>query len=236
MALLELRGVAAGYEGSDVLRDLSLDVEEGSVVSLLGRNGVGKTTTLRTIVGLIELSAGAIRFDGEDISDSRPHEAYQRGIGFVTEDRGVFPDLTVEENLRVPVIDEDDGRAIDEMYEFFPKLEELRDSKGKNLSGGEQQMLAIARALRSDPRLLLLDEPSEGLAPQIVENVARVVREITSVGTTLLIVEQNVQFALDVAEYSYIMDDGRIVFEGTDEEIDANEAEVKQYLGVRETS
>ena len=236
MALLELEGVSAGYEGSDVLRGVSLAVKEGSVVSLLGRNGVGKTTTLRTIVGLIEPSAGAVRFDGEDITGDRPHVAYGRGIGFVTEDRGIFPDLTVEENLRVPVIEDDQGRTVDELYEFFPKLDELQASKGKNLSGGEQQMLAIARALRSDPRLLLLDEPSEGLAPQIVENVARVVEEIAAGGTTLLIVEQNVRFALDVAEYTYIMDDGRIVFEGTDEEVAENEAEVKRYLGVRETS
>jgi len=234
MALLELEELRAGYEGSDVLQGVSLSVEEGSVVTLLGRNGVGKTTTLRSIVGLIEPTGGTIRFDGEEITGVAPHQAYDRGIGFVTEDRGVFPDLTVEENLKVPLIDTDrDTWEIAELYEFFPKLEELRASLGKNLSGGEQQMLVIARALRSNPRLLLLDEPSEGLAPQIVENVGRVVEEIGEAGMTLLIVEQNVQFALEVADYTYIMDNGQVVFEGTEAEIEAADEEVETYLGVR---
>jgi len=234
MALLELDGIGAGYGGSDVLQNVSLSVEDGSVVTLLGRNGVGKTTTLRTVVGLVEPTAGTVRFGGDDVTGKPPHVAYDRGIGFVTEDRGVFPDLTVEENLRVP--DVDDGRSLDELYDFFPKLRELRTSRGKHLSGGEQQMLAIARALRSDPRLLLLDEPSEGLAPQIVENVGSVIEEIAAGGTTLLIVEQNVRFALAVAEYTYIMDGGHIVFEGSDEDVDANAEEVRRYLGVRETA
>jgi len=234
MALLELDGIGAGYGGSDVLQDVSLSVEDGSVVTLLGRNGVGKTTTLRTVVGLVEPTVGTVRFDGDDVTGRPPHVAHDRGVGFVTEDRGVFPDLTVEENLRVP--DVDDGRSLDELYDFFPKLRELRTSRGKHLSGGEQQMLAIARALRSDPRLLLLDEPSEGLAPQIVENVGAVIEEIAAGGTTLLIVEQNVRFALAVAEYTYIMDGGRIVFEGSDEDVDANAEEVRRYLGVRETA
>ena len=234
MALLDVDDLSAGYGGSDILRGVSLSIEEGSVVTLLGRNGVGKTTTLRSIVGLITPSAGTVRFDGEDITGYAPHVVYERGTGFVTEDRGIFPELTIEENLRVPLID-DGGRPISEMYEFFPKLEELQRSKGKNLSGGEQQMLAIARALRANPRLLILDEPSEGLAPQIIENVASVIKQIASDGTTLLVVEQNVKFALDIAEYTYIMDDGRVVFEGTDAEVNENEAEVKQYLGVSET-
>lgn len=234
MGLLELDDIAAGYEGSDVLQGVSLSVDEGNVVALLGRNGAGKTTTLRTMVGLLESSAGTVRFDGKDITGGPPHAVYERGVGFVTEDRGVFPDLTVEENLRVPVTG-DQTRSIEELYEFFPKLRELRTSMGKNLSGGEQQMLAIARALRGDPRLLLLDEPSEGLAPQIVENVGRVVEEIADAGMTLLIVEQNVAFALEVAEYAYIMDHGQIVFEGTDVEIKANDEAVEQYLGIRES-
>jgi len=234
MALLELDGIGAGYGGSDVLQDVSLSVEDGSVVTLLGRNGVGKTTTLRTVVGLVEPTAGTVRFDGDDVTGGPPHVAHDHGVGFVTEDRGVFPDLTVEENLRVP--DVDDGRSLDELYDFFPKLRELRTSRGKHLSGGEQQMLAIARALRSDPRLLLLDEPSEGLAPQIVENVGAVIEEIAAGGTTLLIVEQNVRFALAVAEYTYIMDGGQIVFEGSDEDVDANAEEVRRYLGIRETA
>lgn len=235
MPLLDLNDVAAGYEGSNILQGISLSVAEGNVVSLLGRNGAGKTTTLRTIFGLLNPTAGAIRFDGKDITTIPPHAVYDHGIGFVTEDRGIFPELTVEENLRVPNISNNE-REIVELYEFFPKLRELKSSAGKDLSGGEQQMLAIARALRSDPRLLLLDEPSEGLAPQIVEDVGQVVQEIAEDGTTVLLVEQNVEFALAISEYMYIMDSGQIVFEGTDASVRSSENKIERYLGVRKTS
>lgn len=235
MAILELNDVAAGYEGSNILQGISLSVAEGNVVSLLGRNGAGKTTTLRTIFGLLNPTAGTVRFDGKDITTIPPHAVYDHGIGFVTEDRGIFPDLTVEENLRVPNISNNE-REIVELYEFFPKLRELKSSAGKDLSGGEQQMLAIARALRSNPRLLLLDEPSEGLAPQIVEDVGQVVQEIAEDGTTVLLVEQNVEFALAISEYMYIMDSGQIVFEGTDANVRSSENKIERYLGVRKTS
>lgn len=235
MAILELNDVAAGYEGSNILQGISLSVAEGNVVSLLGRNGAGKTTTLRTIFGLLNPTAGTVRFDGKDITTIPPHAVYDHGIGFVTEDRGIFPDLTVEENLRVPNISSNE-REIVELYEFFPKLRELKSSAGKDLSGGEQQMLAIARALRSNPRLLLLDEPSEGLAPQIVEDVGQVVQEIAEDGTTVLLVEQNVEFALAISEYMYIMDSGQIVFEGTDANVRSSENKIERYLGVRKTS
>lgn len=230
--LLQLSDVHAGYAGSDVLEGVDLAVPEGSVVTLLGRNGVGKTTTLRTIVGLLSVTAGTIQYDGEDVTGWEPHQAYGSGIGIVTEERDIFPDLTVEENLRVPVVEGGEERSIEEIYEFFPKLEEVRQSMGKHLSGGEQQMLAIARALRRRPRLLLLDEPSEGLAPQIVEDVAEIIKRIAAEETTLLLVEQNVKFALDVASEAYIMDSGRIVYEGTAEAVEAGEADVERFLGV----
>ena len=235
MALLELKDIYAGYEGGNVLSGVSFSIEEGSVVSLLGRNGVGKTTTLRSIVGVINPNAGTVSFDGEDISTLDPHETYSRGIGLVPEDRGIFPDLTVHENLRVPIVSADTERSIAEIYDFFPKLEELQESKGKNLSGGEQQMLAIGRALRQNPRLLLLDEPSEGLAPQIIENVGRAIESIADEGMTIIVVEQNTKFALDVSSYAHIMVDGELKMEGTTAELREQKDVIEQYLGVHET-
>lgn len=234
MALLEVENIYAGYGGGDVVQDVSLSVEEGSVVTLLGRNGVGKTTALRTIVGMISPRSGTIRFESEDITELQPHNTYKRGISLVPEDRSIFPDLTVEENLRVPIVEEDNNRTIEEIYKFFPKLQELRNSKGKNLSGGEQQMLAIGRALRQNPRLLLLDEPSEGLAPQIIEDVAATVEEIAAQGTTILLVEQNVKFAFDISSYGYIMEDGKIVLEGAIELLQ-QEKNIEQHLGIHST-
>lgn len=232
--LLQVQDLHAGYAGGDVLHGVSLAVQEGSVVVLLGRNGVGKTTTLRAITGLISPTGGEVRFDGEDITGFRPHETYELGIGLVPEDRGIFPGLTVAENLRVPVI-AGEGRGEPELFDLFPQLEELRESKGRHLSGGEQQMLAIARALRADPRLFLLDEPSEGLAPQIVEDVANTIAKIAAENTTIFLVEQNVRFALDIATYVYVMDDGEIVLEGPVDDIRAQEETLEQYLGVHET-
>lgn len=235
MALLELSDVHAGYEGGNVIHGISLSIEEGTVVSLLGRNGVGKTTTLRSIVGVVTPTAGAVEFDSVDISNSAPHETYTQGISLVPEDRGIFPDLTVHENLRVPVVDAETERSIDEIYGYFPKLEELRDSKGKNLSGGEQQMLAIGRALRQNPRLLLLDEPSEGLAPQIIEDVGRAIEAIAEEGMTILIVEQNTKFALDISSHAYIMTDGQIEMDGSTDELRKDKDTLEKYLGVHET-
>lgn len=237
MALLELDDVRAGYSKSTVLQGVTLSVEEGTVTSLLGRNGVGKTTTLRTITGRLTPESGTITFKGEEINGTPPSAVHDKGIGMVTEDRGVFPELTVRENLLVPKESRSDtGRSIDDVYEDFPKLQELQDSEAGNLSGGEQQMLVIARALRSGPELLLLDEPSEGLAPQIVENVADIVRDVVESGTTVLLVEQNVNLALDLADYNYVMDQGRIVLEETSENIRANPDEAEQYLSIRRRS
>lgn len=232
--LLAVHDLHAGYAGGDVLHGVSLTVEPGTVAVLLGRNGVGKTTTLRAIVGLQPPTAGTIEFDGEDITGCRPHEAYNRGIGFVPEDRGIFPELTVQENLRVPIVGTN-ARTVTELFELFPQLDEVRGSKGKHLSGGEQQMLAIARALRANPRLFLLDEPSEGLAPQIVATVAEAITSIAAEGTTVFLVEQNVRFALDIASYAYVMDDGQIALEGPVDHLREQDETLEQYLGIHET-
>jgi branched-chain amino acid transport system ATP-binding protein len=176
---------------------------------------------------------GSITFEEEDITGIPTHQVYGRGIVMVPEDRGMFPNLTVRENLRVPIQSSPDGmRSVKELFEMFPRLEERSESKGKHLSGGEQQMLTIARALRCRPRLLLLDEPSEGLAPQIVQDVREIIQNIGATGTTVLLVEQNVEMVLDLASYVYIMDAGRIVFEGDPASVRDQETEVRQYLGV----
>lgn len=236
--LLEVSDISAGYAESIVLHDVSLNVQEGTVTALLGRNGVGKTTTLRTIVGLLEPREGTVHFDGEDITGLSPHEIYARGIGMVPEDRRIFPKLTVEENLQVPIMEDATGEwEIEELYEFFPKLAELRESEGRALSGGELQMLSIARALRPDPTLLLLDEPSEGLAPQIVQDVAEIIEDISETGTTVVLVEQNIKLALELSDYAYVMDMGEIVFDGEARELAADEELVQRHLGVeQETS
>ena len=235
MSLLELEDVVAGYGGSPVLDEVSLEVDE-NVVGLVGRNGVGKTTTLKSIIGLLEIESGSVRFDGTDITDWSPHQSYDAGLGLIQEDRGIFPDLTVVENLQVPIVERtDDEYIVEELFDFFPRLEERKEANGDYLSGGEQQMLATARALRSKPRLLLMDEPSEGLAPQIVENVAEIVEEIAATGTSVLVVGQNVNFTLDLASYIYVMDNGRVVHEGTTQEMRANREEMEQYLRVGRT-
>lgn len=231
--LLEIRDLWAGYDGGDVLQGVSLTIDDGSVTALLGRNGIGKTTLLRAIVGLISPSAGEVSFDGEDVTDCQPHETYRRGIGLVPERRGIFPELTVEENLRVPTVD-GGGRDIPALYERFPALETVQDSKGKHLSGGEQQLLAIARALRPDPQLFLLDEPSEGLAPQIVADVASAIESIAGADTTVLLVEQNVRFALDVATHVTVMDDDGVVLDSPVEQLQTDSLD--QYLGVNSQS
>jgi branched-chain amino acid transport system ATP-binding protein len=232
---LELDSVFAGYQESEVLKDVSLTADADSVTALLGRNGVGKTTTLRTVMGLLETSSGSITIGDEEITNCDPHEAHRRGISIVTEERDIFPELSVEENLKVPLLHSTERSwSLDELYDLFPTLEEIRDSEGQYLSGGEQQMLAIARALRSGPELLLLDEPSEGLAPQIVADVADTIERVSQTDTTVLLVEQNVHLALDLAEYGYFMDDGRIVYEGEASVLSDDEEAIETHLGVTE--
>ena len=235
--LLSIEDLQAGYGDTPVLHGVSMRIDRGEVVSLIGRNGAGKTTTLRSIMGVLKPSAGRIVLDGEDVTDRADYEKARSGIRYVPEDRQVFPDLTVEENLRVGAIDSDDGIfTIDEVYDRFPRLRERRGQPASHLSGGEQQMLVIARALLGPTKLLLLDEPSEGLAPQIVRDVLDIVESIAARGVTILLVEQNVRAAMAVADRHYVINKGELVFEGTTGELDADEEVKERHLGVGATS
>jgi branched-chain amino acid transport system ATP-binding protein len=234
MSLLELEGVNAFYGNSHVLFDLDMHVERNEVVALLGRNGAGKTTTLRTITGTVPRREGRIEYDGEDISGLSVEAISNRGIKLVPEARRIFPTLTVKENLMV-AHDSCKGtepRPIEEMYEIFPKLDELNQNLGQNLSGGEQQMLSVARALIQSPDLLLLDEPTEGLAPVIVQDLSEVLHEVVSEDVTVIITEQNVEFALELSERAYIIQKGDNAWDGTIDELRRNEGLLDQYLSV----
>ncbi|WP_418280618.1 ABC transporter ATP-binding protein [Halorubrum sp. DTA98] len=231
--LLRVDDVYASYGSGHVLWDVSLDVDDGEVVGLLGRNGAGKTTTLRTITGVVQPTDGSIRFDGADITDLPDHEISTRGISYVPESRDVFPDLTVHENLRMGGITGSEGiMTIDEVLEWMPRLEERASLKASKLSGGEQQMLAIGRALLSRTELLLLDEPTEGLAPKIVQDVIDAIETIKGRDIPILLVEQNLNTVLEVADRVYVLDQGRIVYKGTIEELEADEQVQREYLGV----
>jgi len=232
MALLELDGVNVYYGNSHVLFDLSLAVEENDVVVLLGRNGAGKTTTLRSIVGTVPRREGRISYRGTDIVEHPVNGISRMGIKLVPEDRRIFPTLTVHENLQVAAETAEDPRSVEAMYEIFPTLDDLRDSRGRDLSGGEQQMLSVGRALVQNPDLLLLDEPTEGLAPVIVEDLQRVFREIVEEDVTVLLTEQNVQFALDLAEQAYIIEKGSNVWDGSVAELRQRDDLLEEYLSV----
>lgn len=232
--LLELAGVHAGYHLTEVLQDVTLDVERGSVVSLVGRNGVGKTTTLRSIVGNVTPTAGTITFDGRDVTTVGTEETIRSGITFVPEERRVFPGLTVRENIEMGRIgvDASDGPTVDEVLDMFENLREREDKYGSVLSGGEQQMLAIGRALIADPDLLLLDEPTEGLAPYIVEQIEEIIADLNDQGITILLVEQNIPVALDVSEYTYILEKGEIVHAGASSAVRGDEELLDRHLGI----
>ena len=247
MTILELEDVDAYYGESHILRDVSMTVEEGEICALLGRNGAGKTTTLRSIAGASppEVRDGTVRFAGEDITGDAPEDVAARGISLVPEERRVFAELTVEENLHLPSVAANtanrigrsvaparEGMSVEEVTEYFPRLAERQDQQAGTLSGGEQQMLAIARALRQPTDLLLLDEPYEGLAPQIIEAVERAIGRIQDAGKTILLVEQNAVAAIDIADSCYVLDQGEIVFEGTADELDADPETRERYLGV----
>ena len=234
MSVLELSGVNSYYGNSHVLFDLDLDVEQNEVVALLGRNGAGKTTTLRTITGTVPRREGVITYRGEDISGESVDRISNRGIKLVPEARRVFPTLTVHENFQV-AYDMTRGvepRPVEEMYELFPVLDELRQNKGRNLSGGEQQMLSVARALIQSPDLLLLDEPTEGLAPVIVDDLYDVLSDVVAMDVTVIITEQNVDFALDLSERAYIIDKGANAWEGTVDELQDRDDLLDEYLSV----
>ena len=232
MALLEVADVNAYYGNSHVLFDLSLEVEEHEIVTLLGRNGAGKTSTLRTITGTIPRREGHISYRGTDISKQSVDSISNMGLKLVPEDRRIFPTLTVQENLLIARDAAEHPRDIEEMYDIFPELDDHRESQGRNLSGGEQQMLSVARALVQDPELLLLDEPTEGLAPVIVENLRGVFENLLEADVTVLLTEQNVSFALDLAERAYIIEKGSNVWEGEIDELRQRDDLLEEYLSV----
>ena len=233
--LLTVDGVDSGYGETKVLHDLSLEIQEGEIVSLVGRNGAGKTTTLRTIMGIIQPTAGSVVYRGEDISGVDATETVQRGISLVPEERRIFPELTVMENLEIAHIgggDDADAMSIEEALGMFENLQERTENHGSSLSGGEQQMLSIARALVGGADVILLDEPTEGLAPYIVQDVMDIVEELNDRGITVLLVEQNVHVGLQLADRNYVINQGEIVWEGTSEELEADEEVLDKYLGV----
>lgn len=232
MAVLEMDDVDAFYGDSHVLFDLSLEIEQNEVISLLGRNGAGKTTTLRTITGIVPRREGRITYRGNDIVNTSVNKISRMGIKMVPEDRRIFPTLTVHENLQVAAENAPDPRPIEEIYDIFPVLDDLRNNRGRNLSGGEQQMLSVGRALVQNPDLILLDEPTEGLAPVIVDDLRDVFEEIVQKDVTVLLTEQNVQFALNLAERAYIIEKGANAWEGTVEELRDREDLMDEYLSV----
>ena len=232
--ILEVRDLVTGYGVGAVIHGVSIDVEAGEVVCLLGRNGAGKSTALRSIMGLTPPRSGRIEFLGKDITGRRPFEVARLGIGYIPDDRRIFADLTVEENLRiVRQVTHRDGRwTLERVYQLFPVLTELRSKHGSGLSGGEQKMLAIGRALMGNPSLLILDEPSEGLSPLMVKTLTEAIGQIQKEGVTLLVADQNVKFARRVAGRGYIMEKGHIRYSGRLEELWANEQIVRRYLAV----
>ena len=230
--LLSIRGLNAWYGESHALHGVDLEVREGETVTLLGRNGVGKTTTLRAIMGLIRKRSGKITFGGKDLMRLPLHGPARAGIGFVPEERGIFVTLTVDENLVLPPVVAKGGMSLDDIFHLFPNLKERRNSPGGKLSGGEQQMLAIGRILRTGARLLLLDEPTEGLAPVIVQQIGRTIGTLKAQGFTILLVEQNFRFAATVADRHYVMEHGRIIDMIPNAELDRNMGKLHEYLGV----
>ncbi|TNM61233.1 ABC transporter ATP-binding protein [Aliirhizobium smilacinae] len=234
--LLQVSNLNAWYGESHILHGVNMTVGEGETITILGRNGVGKTTTLRTIMGIIRERKGEIRFSGKDMANVPLHRTAHAGLGFVPEERGIFSTLTVEENLMLPPVVADGGRErampLDEIYALFPNLHERRFSPGTKLSGGEQQMLAIARILRTGVKLLILDEPTEGLAPVIVQRIGEVLKTLKERGMTVLMVEQNFRFASRVADRFYLMDHGKMVADFPVSELPQRMDTLHKVLGV----
>jgi branched-chain amino acid transport system ATP-binding protein len=231
-ALLAVDGLKAWYGESHVLHGVSFNVQAGEVVTLLGRNGVGKTTTLKAIMGIIERRTGSVRFEGRELIKLSSDTIARRGIAFCPEERGIFASLDVKENLLLPRQVRPGGLGLDRIFELFPNLRERLSSQGMKLSGGEQQMLAIGRILRTGARLLLLDEPTEGLAPVIIQQIGRTIGMLKAQGFTILLVEQNFHFAATLADRYYVMEHGRIVDEFSAAGLQANIEKVHDYLGV----
>ena len=235
--MLRLFDVHAYYGTSHVLQGVSLEVKDGEIVALLGRNGMGKTTTLKTIMGFVVPRRGAVEFQGRPIGGLRPHEVAQLGLGYVPENRRIFPGLTVRENLELGLSNAariTDGlrqKNLERVFHNFPILGERAGMQGRNLSGGQQQMLTIARAMMGETKLILMDEPTQGLAPALVREIRDIIRELKGMGITVLLVEQNARVALNVADRGYIMEKGQVVFEGSAEALRGSEM-TKEKLGV----
>ena len=234
-ALLHVEGIHTFLGKSHILQGVSLDIERGSITALLGRNGVGKSTTLKSIIGISPPQRGSILFKGEEIVGQRSYKICRRRIGYVPEERRVFPNLTVRENLLIgvqPAQKVVNPWTVDKIFEYFPQLRTRDRQKGGHLSGGEQQMLTIARTLMGNPELILVDEPMEGLAPQVVDLVSDMLREINKEGCSVLLVEHAIDVALSLASRAYVMSKGQIVFHGAGEEVSADEGVRKKYLEV----
>ncbi|WP_028103390.1 ABC transporter ATP-binding protein [Pseudoduganella violaceinigra] len=232
-AALEISRLQAWYGESHILHDVNLSVNHGEVVTLLGRNGAGRTTTLRAIMGLTGARKGSIRINGQEAVGMATHRVAHLGVGYCPEERGIFASLSTEENLLLPpALKTGPGMSVEEIYEMFPNLKERRSSQGTRLSGGEQQMLAVARILRTGARLLLLDEISEGLAPVIVQGLARMIRTLKAKGYTIVMVEQNFRFAAPLADRFYVMEHGKIVESFASSELDARMPVLTELLGV----
>jgi branched-chain amino acid transport system ATP-binding protein len=230
--LLSVQGLQAWYGESHVLHGITFEVCSGEVVTLLGRNGAGKTTTLKSIMGIIGRRAGSVRYEGRELIDLTSDRIARLGLAFCPEERGIFAGLTVQENLLLPPEVRAGGLTLDRIFELFPNLKTRLSSQGTKLSGGEQQMLAIGRILRTGARLLLLDEPTEGLAPVIIQQIGKTIGTLKQQGFTILLVEQNFQFAATVADHHYVMEDGRIVDRFSNSELDGNIEKLHEYLGV----
>jgi branched-chain amino acid transport system ATP-binding protein len=231
-SVLEIAGLQGWYGESHVLHGIDLTVREGEVVTMVGRNGAGKTTTLRAIMGILQRRQGVVKVMGVDTIRMPPERVARLGVGYVPEERGIFASLTVTENLMLPPVLAPGGMSVDEIYKLFPNLKDRARSQGSKLSGGEQQMLAIARILRTGARFLLLDEPTEGLAPVIVQQIGVVLETIKRKGLTVLLVEQNFRFAANVADRHYVMESGKIIDMMTKSEIAGKMGRLEEYLGV----
>ncbi|MGY4400607.1 ABC transporter ATP-binding protein [Bradyrhizobium sp. USDA 3315] len=232
MSLLEVNGLNSYYGDSHILFNVSMRVERNEVVALLGRNGAGKSTTLKSLMGVVTPRRGSVMFDGVEISGRKSHKIAQAGMQLVHEERRIFGSLSVEENLVIAGLTASQRWPLDRIYEMFPRLRERRGNRGTDLSGGEQQMLAIARALVRDPKIILLDEPFEGLAPVIVRDLMKACRDLAEAGQTIVLVEQNLAATLALAQRIYIINNGHIVHEGPAQEIKAQPDVLQRYLGV----
>lgn len=230
--LLAVSNLEGWYGESHVLHGIEFDVKEGEVVSLLGRNGAGKTSTLLAIMGILAKRTGSVKYSGEEITGLQPRHIARMGIALCPEERGIFASLSVDENLMLPPVIAPGGLSIERIFELFPNLKERRRSQGTKLSGGEQQMLAIARILRTGARLLLLDEPTEGLAPVIVKQIGHTIQALKEEGFTIVLVEQNFRFSASVADRHFVIDQGKVIDMIPNEEIEANMDKLHEYLGV----